>query len=310
MLYRGVCFFYLEQAPKAMQDFETALELCLRLQHLAEEQREAGVALPDGLPPELNPEGHIFFECEVLYNVALANLLDQNYAEALDRCQRLIEIAERDFQIRAMSGVSSRNMSPISQGDSLGLVWFLAGLCQLALDEVEASSFSFKRSYSYYPTWVDDFLHRHEPSDGRPPHSGGGNSRCTTPSALTPTQRLAQTNDWPHTWSNVGNSSAREQRQRVQAPTEPWAVCCLFGGEGTHRLSSRFPTKKIQVRDVTIFVKPSLRWPFVSLPECNSPVDLAVLRLCEHHEVYCEAERAWEMPGRASHVLIESHSQS
>merc|ERR1719387_2576447 len=190
MLYRGVCFFYLEQAPKAMQDFETALELCLRLQRLAEEQREAGVELPEGLPPELHPDGHIFFECEVLYNVALANLLDQNYIEALDRCQRLIEIAEREAHAKAISGITS----PIAQGDSLGLVWFLAGLCQLALDEVEASRESFMRSYSYHPTWVDDFLHRHEPSDGRPPHSGGGNSRANTPSSLTPTQRLAHSN--------------------------------------------------------------------------------------------------------------------
>eukprot|EP00746_Dinoflagellata_sp_MGD_P139679 gnl/MRDRNA2_/MRDRNA2_73095_c0_seq1.p1 gnl/MRDRNA2_/MRDRNA2_73095_c0~~gnl/MRDRNA2_/MRDRNA2_73095_c0_seq1.p1 ORF type:complete len:1176 (-),score=234.25 gnl/MRDRNA2_/MRDRNA2_73095_c0_seq1:30-3557(-) len=300
MLYRGVCFFYLEQAPKAMQDFETALELCLRLQHLAEEQREAGVELPEGLPPELHPDGHIFFECEVLYNVALANLLDQNYMEALDRCQRLIEIAEREAHARTVSGITS----PISQGDSLGLVWFLAGLCQLALDEVEASRESFMRSYSYHPTWVDDFLHRHEPSDGRPPHMGGGNSRATTP--LTPTQRFAQTNAWPHTWSNVGRvSSARDQK--VETPIEPWAVCCLFGGEGTNRLSQRFPTKKIEVRDVTIFVRPSFNWPFVSPPEGSPQVDLSVLRLCEHHEVYCEAERAWEMP---THMLLESHSEA
>jgi hypothetical protein len=276
------------------------LELCLRLQNLAEEQREAGVELPEGLPPELHPDGHIFFECEVLYNVALANLLDQNYVEALDRCQRLIEIAEREAHARTVSGISS----PIAQGDSLGLVWFLAGLCQLALDEVEASREYFKRSYSYHPTWVDDFLHRHEPSDGRPPHSGAGNSRATTP--LTPTQRFAQSNSWPHTWSNVGRVSSNRD-QRVETPTEPWAVCCLFGGEGTNRLSQRFPTKKIEVRDVTIFVKPSFNWPFVSPPEGSPQVDLSLLRLCEHHEVYCEAERAWEMP---THMLLESHSEA
>lgn len=301
MLYRGVCFFYLEQAPKSMQDFETALELCLRLQHLAQEQREAGVELPDGLPPELHPDGHIFFECEVLYNVALANLLDQNYMEALDRCQRLIEIAEREAHIKTVSGISS----PMSQGDSLGLVWFLAGLCQLALDEVEASRESFMRSYSHHPTWVDDFLHRHEPSDGRPPHSGAGNSRAPTP--LTPTQRFAQTNSWPHTWSNVGRAPMSGVQRAEMPPSEPWAVCCLFGGEGTNRLSQRFPPKKIQVRDVTIFVKPSFNWPFVSNPESSPQVDLSVLRLCEHHEVYCEAERAWEAP---THMLLESHSQS
>merc|ERR550514_2445883 len=63
-----------------------------------------------------------------------------------------------------------------------GLVWFLQGLCHLAMDEAEGSRESFMRSYSYDSRWVDDFLQRHEPSceagrsPQRPPGPGFGST--------------------------------------------------------------------------------------------------------------------------------------
>jgi len=152
VMYRGVCSLYLGDLSTAIQDFASALELARQLATAAEEAQWDPRKPPVGLPPEVSSrQGLASFECECLYNVALCHLRARDYRAALASVERLLDRPE-DLD---------------SFGESAqGLIWFLAGMCNLALDSEDLpcehlAREAFTRSYSFDSSYVDDFLRRH-----------------------------------------------------------------------------------------------------------------------------------------------------
>merc|ERR1711937_996568 len=63
------------------------------------------------------------------------------------------------------------------------LIWFLVGVCRLALGEgrSDAAREAFMHSYAHDPVYVDDFLCRHEPAGDRG-YGGPGTNTGAIPS--------------------------------------------------------------------------------------------------------------------------------
>eukprot|EP00930_Biecheleria_cincta_P032842 TRINITY_DN22760_c0_g1_i1.p1 TRINITY_DN22760_c0_g1~~TRINITY_DN22760_c0_g1_i1.p1 ORF type:complete len:1223 (+),score=266.39 TRINITY_DN22760_c0_g1_i1:158-3826(+) len=204
ILYRGICSLYLGDVCTAIQDFATALDL---VQQLAANVQQAdwaysGSKLQRMLPPEVaSREGLAAFECECLYNIALCHLRDgRDPRAALDAVERLCERQE---------AVESLGASADS------LVWFLAGICHLALgseaNEQHAKE-AFGRSYSSDPAYVNDFLRRHSRSMQDQQQSAGEPSR------------------YPSLFRPIGGCPVPvrvplKEREACDAPPE--AICCL-----------------------------------------------------------------------------------
>lgn len=204
VLYRGVCSLYLGDLSTAIQDFATALDLVQQLAATVEQANwdYSGNKLQRMLPPEVaSREGLAAFECECLYNIALCHLRDgRDFRAALAVVNRLCERQE------AMESLGS---SAVSQ------VWFLAGICHLALGgegSEQLAKDTFSRSYSSDPAYVNDFLRRHSRSVQDQQQSSGEPSRY--PSLLRPVGGCP-----------VPVRAPLKEREACDAPPE--AICCL-----------------------------------------------------------------------------------
>lgn len=297
VLYRGVCSLYLGDAAAACQDFEAALELvqqtaqvlqqsgrCSRSPGASAENNSAstgsllggadGDKPPTALyPPEVTTQvGQDAFECEMLYNITLCYILAKDYRGALATCERLLERPD-----------ALASIGPSAQC----LIWFLVGVCRLALGEGRSDSAreAFMHSYAHDPVYVDDFLRRHEPSSDRGYGGPGASNGAMTSRGAKPLQFR------PLGGSPPPPPGSRSQSSRdCDASAE--AVCCLRREKS--RLSSRFPPCRLQVKDVVIWGRPSVSWPFVRTPELVPAASLARLDFLSHQEVGVNPAPPWE----------------
>jgi len=306
VLYRGVCSFYMGDHAAASQDFEAALTLARQmaiieaphLPHDANQQTQAsdaacdphegGKGLHSGLeqprrraPPEVaSRQGMNAFECEMQFNITLCYLLAKDYRGAQASCERLLGHWD------ALAGLGASAQC---------LVWFLIGVCRLALGEGngDVAREAFMHSYAHDPVYVDDFLRRHEPTADRGTgqfsaasnlrvHMGGGRFGGPPPQG-----RPVVSNALPH--------GARVPSVRDACDAAPEAVCCLR--RDRNRLSARFPPCRLQVKDVVIWARPSVGWPFVRTPELAPAANLARLDLLGHHEVGVNPAPPWDRFG-------------
>merc|ERR1711988_1487231 len=212
----------------------------------------------------------------MLYNITLCHLLAKDYHSALATCERLLD----RLDALALIGPSAQC-----------LIWFLVGVCRVALGEgrSDAAREAFMHSYSHDPVYVDDFLRRHEPNKDRGyggPGTGSGaaasrgfNINAGRPPPLRP----------------VGGSPSpppgRSQSSRDCDAAEE-AVCCLRREKS--RLSSRFPPCRLQVKDVVIWGRPSVSWPFIRTPELVPAASLARLDILSHQEVGVNPAPPWD----------------
>lgn len=226
MVYRGACSLYLGDAT-AIQDFTVALELA---GHFFEAEGDSSKETTFG-------EGRIglaYFECECTFNLALCQLRSKSYAGALANLEKLCERME-EMEICATA---------------MGLVWFLCGICHLALDSAteQFAKEAFSRSYSYDTAYVDDFLHRNG-------------------------SQMSQEEDRPEKPRPLGGPPGREEEGKEDLPT---VVCCLQlssdkdsqDAENTQSRSARrflsaLAPIRIKVRDVVIWGRPSISWPSI-----------------------------------------------
>lgn len=290
VLYRGVCSLYLGNCLAAAQDFQVAYELAQRnAQQLLYQvsppevpsQHSTGVdtrleqtqygsldsRMAQTHPPEVSShEGQSAFECEMLYNICLCQLLAKDHRAALETCERLLERPDA----LALVGSSAQC-----------LIWFLVGVCRLALGEGRGDEAreAFMHSYSHDPVFVDDFLHRHEPNVERG-YGGGGAPALGT--AKAPFRPIGGP-----TLPPGGLAASRDV-----CDAAPQAVCCLR--QEPSRLSARFPPLRLQVKDVVIWGRPSLNWPFVRTPELVPTSSLARLDILSHHEVGVNPAPPWD----------------
>merc|ERR1719197_327078 len=111
--------------------------------------------------------GQDAFECEMLYNIVLCHILAKDHRAALATCERLLGRTD-----------ALASIGPSAQC----LIWFLVGVCRLALGEgrSDVAREAFMHSYSHDPVYVDDFLRRHEPNADR------GYGGATTTSGIHP----------------------------------------------------------------------------------------------------------------------------
>jgi len=290
VLYRGVCSLYLGDSLAAAQDFQAALELAqqssqlllhqMSRSNLPSQQYSGGDHTHDGSlehnlalvqPPELiSEEGQHAFECEMLYNITLCQLLAKDHRGALATCERLLQRPDA----LALVGSSAQC-----------LIWFLVGVCRLALGEgrSEEAREAFMHSYAHDPVYVDDFLHRHEPNAER--GYGGG------------VMPVLSSNSGPKStpFRPIGGPSPPPgglPGSRDVCDAAPEAVCCLCKEQS--RLSARFPPLRLQVKDVVIWGKPSLNWPFIRTPELVPSSSLARLDILSHHEVGVNPAPPWD----------------
>jgi len=307
VLFRGVCSLYLGDGSAAKQDFEAALYLARQLatnedtpspEVMAAPTAAAGDVLPmvsslpashlggsgrgalhrpHRLPAEAaSEEGHKCFECEMLYNIVLCHLLSRDHRSALLTCQRLLGITD------ALAALGATAQC---------LVWFLIGVCHLALGEGQSDSAreAFMHSYAHDPVYVNDFLRRHEPTadhgvgaSGPSGLAGGGNgSRCQNPATQ---------------FRPIGGCPTPQGHSlpstRDACDAAPDAICCLQ--KDRTRLSARLPPCRLQVRDVVIWARPSVAWPFIRVPEVVALTNLARLDLLSHHEVGVNPAPPWD----------------
>merc|ERR1711865_78878 len=120
-------------------------------------------------PPEVTSQaGQDAFECEMLYNITLCHLLVKDHRGALATCERLLSRPD-----------ALASIGPSAQC----LIWFLVGVCRLALGEgrSEVAREAFMHSYAHDPVYVDDFLRRHEPTSERG-YGGSGSNAGVAPS--------------------------------------------------------------------------------------------------------------------------------
>eukprot|EP00933_Yihiella_yeosuensis_P022799 TRINITY_DN17877_c0_g1_i2.p1 TRINITY_DN17877_c0_g1~~TRINITY_DN17877_c0_g1_i2.p1 ORF type:complete len:1271 (+),score=275.91 TRINITY_DN17877_c0_g1_i2:115-3927(+) len=348
MLYRGVCSLYLGDLSTAIQDFATSVELCRQLAAAAEEADWQKQKPLRWLPVEVSSrQGLAFFELECLFNISLCHLRARDYVAALVSIDRLLERQE-DL---AAYGISSQ-----------GLIWFLAGICHLALegDELPRDQLAreaFTRSFSYDASFVDDFLRRHTQSNQQemhpmPPQRPKQTLRpiggCPVPVRIPPRERegcnvapsavcsLRRGPAMTSVPSAVSDPPGDQQEQRSaedqgastefvqhggnghsqtltldegveQGGTEivesgnagshssdVVVVQDYIGGGGSRcssgstarrrSFSDLLPPLRLQVRDVTIWGRPSACWPHVRPPDWTPPTNLARLDLLQQRD--------------------------
>merc|ERR1711988_963234 len=80
----------------------------------------------------------------MLYNITLCHILARDYRRALATCERLLGRPD----VLASIGPSAQC-----------LIWFLVGVCRLALGEGRSNvaKEAFMHSYAHDPVYVDDF---------------------------------------------------------------------------------------------------------------------------------------------------------
>lgn len=269
MTYRGICSLYLGDHSTALQDFAISLELVKQLWAAFEQAPTPSSFALRGRPPAAASAAALAaFECECLSNVVFCHLMARDHAAALACVERLL------------SCEALKDLPP----SSLSLAWFLAGVCQLALGEPSDTKVreSFLRSYSFSPTYVDDFLRRHEKFQrevSRPPSRG--------PDWRPMPRRFGG----PPTAATLALTTPRQATGACDAA--PGAVCCLIqssdGGaeeaekeasprlSGHSRLSGWLPPIRLQIQDVVVWCRPCAGWPCVRPPPLQLPETLARL---------------------------------
>eukprot|EP00403_Amphidinium_massartii_P038018 CAMPEP_0178451074 /NCGR_PEP_ID=MMETSP0689_2-20121128/43478_1 /TAXON_ID=160604 /ORGANISM="Amphidinium massartii, Strain CS-259" /LENGTH=1191 /DNA_ID=CAMNT_0020076611 /DNA_START=91 /DNA_END=3663 /DNA_ORIENTATION=+ len=233
VLYRGVCALYVHDTNAAIQDFEAAANFVKQanaaLGPALEQQEEAKLRR---LPVEVSSQqGAAAFNCEVLYNLALCQLLACDRGAALETCEKLLESAEA-----------------LQTQHAFCLIWFLIGLCRMALGSFPPGDIqdAFTRSYAFHPCFVDDFLRRHDPDVGRvvanavPPPAMPG--RASRPAIAVPFRPIGGCPVPP---------GSRMRNNRDVCDADPDAICCLRLEPG--RLSPRLQPLRIEVKDVVIW---------------------------------------------------------
>lgn len=301
VLYRGVCSLYLGDSLAASQDFETALEIVQQtaqvLQQTGRCSRSPGasadnsastgslIGCADGdrppiaqYPPEVTSQaGQDAFECEMLYNITLCHLLAKDHRGALATCERLLD------RLEALASIG-----PSAQC----LIWFLVGVCRLALGEgrSDVAREAFMHSYAHDPVYVDDFLRRHEPASDRGYGGNGANAGVAPPRGLGANSGSNSARGQP--FRPIGGPGTRLSAARDVCDASPEAVCCLRREKS--RLSSRLPPCRLQVKDVVIWGRPSVSWPFVRTPELVPAASLARLDLLSHQEVGVNPAPPWD----------------
>jgi tetratricopeptide (TPR) repeat protein len=201
LLYRGLCFFYLDQPHRALQDYETALQLYYE-------------AIGDS-DVELT-EAQKRVEAELHYNACLTHIAFKEFPTALQLAHTLLR---KEIQYPAITW---------------GVIYFLKGVCELALDRAHDARGSFMQSYAHDPQWVDDFLFRH-----------GHEAASSFASSV----------------KGIGVNYGGSERRGVAVTPRKNLILCLF--PDGQRLSSQLPAKQVTVQDVTFVVRPSCDWPEV-----------------------------------------------
>lgn len=296
VLYRGVCYLYLGDSAAAAQDFEAAFELaqqtfqalqqtgrCYSDQNESADHSASTASLAGGgdsdrqsagqYPPEvMSQTGQDTFECEMMYNITICHLMAKDHRAALATCERLLGRPDA----LALIGPSAQC-----------LIWFLVGVCRLALGEgrSDVAREAFMHSYAHDPVYVDDFLRRHEPTVER--GYGGPNA------GMAPVRSSSSGNSSARNpqFRPVGGPTPRLQPSRDICDAAAEAVCCLRREKS--RLSSRFPPCRLQVKDVVIWSRPSVHWPHVRTPELVPAASLARLDILSHLEVGVNPAPPW-----------------
>lgn len=200
-------------------------------------------------------EGLAYFECDCTFNLALCQLRSKSYAAALANLEKLCERMEE---------------MDIAVASAMGLVWFLCGICHLSLDSgtEQFAKEAFSRSYSYDTAYVDDFLHRNG-------------------------SQMSQEEERPEKPRPLGGPPARDEGKE-DLPT----VCCLQlssdkdsqDAENTpvSRSARRFLNTaplRIKVRDVVIWGRPSISWPWIPAVRWKPRTSLARLDFLQQRDV-------------------------
>ncbi|CAJ1433073.1 unnamed protein product [Effrenium voratum] len=257
MVYRGAASLYLGDTSTAIQDFAAALELA---RHLFQDEANWETA---ELPEEAaSREGLLCFECECTFNLALCQVRARDYVAALASIEKLCD------RLEDLPGFGS---------GAYGLSWFLAGICHLALDAPGSSETNakeaFSRSYSYDAAYVDDFLSRH------------GSQQS---SVEVPDDRVRPVGSCPPISREGGDVPTvvccmQPQTEREPDPDGPDARGTQSSGR-SRRLLSPLPPIRLKVRDVTIWARPSVSWPFVRPSGWKPPTSLARLDFLQQRD--------------------------
>lgn len=126
MLYRGLCFFYLDQPNRALLDYGTALEI---YQEAIQQDTEL-------------TQRQKQIEQEIRFNSCLVYIIIKEFGTAHSLISTFLK---KDI-----------GYAPVTWA----AIHFLKGVCELALDDLDEARGSFMQSYSHDAIWVDDFLYR------------------------------------------------------------------------------------------------------------------------------------------------------
>jgi len=215
------------------------------------------------LPPEVaSQEGFSVFECEVLYNVALCHLVANDHRAALLVCERLLE----------KEGILE-TLGPRSQC----LVWFLIGICHMATSDMhnEQARHAFMQSYSFDPTYVDDFLRRHKKKKEAPTSlQAEAAAHAKTGRVGGPAAALRPLGGCPSRPALV-HVPQRQAQETCNASQE--AICCLR--QDPVLLSARLPPCRLQILGAVFWGRPTVRGPFIRPPSLATPTSFTRLDL-------------------------------
>mmetsp|Transcript_51898 Transcript_51898/g.137233 ORF Transcript_51898/g.137233 Transcript_51898/m.137233 type:complete len:834 (+) Transcript_51898:48-2549(+) len=234
-LYRGACQMYLDRPDLALKDFILARELCEAL--FLDVSSGAGALEHLEELPEMTEAGQAHFSDCMRYNCCLAYIMQGEFVSALQAARQVL--------------ASERSLPTYSCSQ----IWFLCGLCHLALESFEEAWEAFKQSYAKDPDSVDDFLRRHN-------HDLGSTFTYRAPPGK-PTTRTR-----PPKLSARGQGLAQVKSPPVQLPVsfvKPSPFC------------EQFPGKAIKVQDAWLIAQPWFRQPFVPKPSIAPAPDPSVV---------------------------------
>jgi len=308
--YRGLCHLYNDACDKAIQDFETAIEVLHKLYESTNLYKKH-LSLRR-LAPELQDKNEKnLHEIRLRYNCALAYLVKKEYDRALPIFKNLLPFADsvsENIIPAPCDGEGNGDDEPdITDADDKikgvethkACIWFLMGLCYISQEQVNEAKDAFLRSYALNPNYVDTYLG----------HLSGDecNEKDMEDEAIRRFQPIfAQ--DQQNT-----NSEAPVRRILEHATNRPmsrgWSATCqktYFSPKagasetngGLHALpfiplpvrrkfvrNIKLPTKKIQFRDLSIKCHVYATFPFVCPPGCEIKVDWSLLDHVTHERV-------------------------
>lgn len=229
---------YLDRPDLALKDFILAKEMCeelyiqvcsgAALQHLEE-------------LPEMTDAGQAHFSDCMRYNCCLAYIMQGEFVSALQAARQVL--------------ASERSLPTFSCSQ----IWFLCGLCHLALESFEEAWEAFKQSYAKDPDSVDDFLRRHN-------HDLGSTFTYRAPPGKPLSKSAPRPRQPKPTVRAQGQAAANSPP--VQLPVsfvKPSPFC------------DQFPGKAIKVQDAWLIAQPWFRQPFVPKPSIAPAPDPSVV---------------------------------